>query len=100
MVSVGQSIGYDGSKVLMLDDWMFAEHFRLVHLDHALNIHLFTAVTFYQEAAPLILFSTGEDYAKGTPFLTSIMNFMQFMYIYSPAYLSISAASIKFNIPC
>lgn len=91
MVGAVQSIGYDGPKVLVLDDWMLAQHFRLVHLDHALNIQSVTAVTFYHEAAPLILFSTGEDSAKGTCFLTSIMNFMQFMYMYSPAYLSISS---------
>ena len=43
---------------------------------------LVTKVTFYQLAAPLMLFRTGDDSAKDTCFLTSIMNFMQFMYMY------------------
>jgi len=45
-----------------------------------------TAVTFYQLAAPLMLFNTGEVYANGAVFLTYIMNLMQFIYIYSWAY--------------
>lgn len=32
---------------------------------------------------------------KGTCFLTSIMNFMQFMYMYSEAYLSIRAGWVR-----
>ena len=36
-----------------------------------------------------MLFKTGEDSAKETPFLTSIMNFMQFKYMYSLEYFSI-----------
>lgn len=55
----------------------------------ALYIFIIPPVTFYQEAAPLILHKTGEDSLKGTPFFTSIMNLMQLMYIYSSAYLSI-----------
>jgi hypothetical protein len=38
------------------------------------------------------LLSTGEDSAKETPFFTSWMNLMQFIYIYYPAYLSIRLA--------
>jgi hypothetical protein len=51
-------------------------------------------VTFYHEAAPLILLRIGEDSAKEVPFLTSCINLIQFMYIYSFAYLSIRLAWI------
>ncbi len=40
-------------------------------------------VIFSQLAAPLMLFKIGEDYAKGTPFFTEIMNFIQLKYMYS-----------------
>jgi hypothetical protein len=100
MVSAVQSIGNDGAKVLVLDDGVLAKHLRLVHLDHALNRYTSTPVTFSQDAAPLMLFSTGEDYANDTPFFTSMMNFMQFMYMYSSAYFSINATYVTFNILC
>jgi len=55
----------------MLDDRMLTQNFNLVHFYHSLSIKLVTPVTFYQEAAPLILFKTGEDSAKEVPFFTS-----------------------------
>lgn len=67
----------------MLYDWMFAKYFYFIHFYHSLNYHMSTAVTFYQLAAPLMLFNTGEVYANGAVFLTYIMNLMQFIYIYS-----------------
>lgn len=86
-----QSIRYDASEVLVLNHWMLPQHLHLVHLYHALHQPKFTAVTFSQLAAPLMLFSTGEDSVKGTCFFTSMMNFMQFIYIYSSEYFSMSA---------
>lgn len=77
------SEGDDGAEILVLDDGVFAEDFYLVHLDHALSGDGNTPVTFSQEAAPVMLASTGEDSVKGTPFLASMMNLMQLMYMYS-----------------
>ena len=84
----------------MLYHWMLTQHLSLVHLHHTLNHIKITPVTFYHEAAPLILLSTGEDSVKGTPFFTYIINFMQFKYIYSSAYFSIRFAYILYLIPC
>jgi hypothetical protein len=84
-----RSVGDDGAEVLVLDYRMLPEYFCLVHFDHSLSYLMHTPVTFSQDAAPLMLFSTGDDSAKATPVFTSIMNFMQFMYINSSAYFSI-----------
>ena len=96
---VVQSVRNDGSKILMLDYRMLAQYFRTVHLHHTLHTNIFTAVTFCQEAAPLIFVKTGEDSANGTPFFTSIINFMQFMYIYSSAYFSTNDTSVNLHLP-
>ena len=46
----------------MFNDGMFAKYFSFVHFDHALkSTKMNTPVTFYQEAAPVILWSTGDD---------------------------------------
>jgi len=79
---------------------MLAQHFCLVHFYHALPHYMITPVTFYQLAAPLMLLSTGEDYAKGTPFLASMVNLMQLMYMYSLAYRSIRFTCILAMLPC
>lgn len=83
------SVRDDSAKILMLDDWMFSQHFSLIHLDHSLHKMQYTPITFSHDAAPLMLFSTGEDSAKETCFLTSTINFMQFIYMNSSAYFSI-----------
>ncbi len=70
----------------MFDNWMLTKYLNLVHFNHTLNKTISTPVTFYQEAAPLILLRTGDDYAKDTPFLTYIMNFIEFIYMYSLLY--------------
>jgi hypothetical protein len=88
MVVMVQSVRNYSSKILVLDNRMLAQYFSAVHLHHSLHTDIFTVVTFCQEAAPLMLVRTGEDSAKGTLFFTSIMNLMQFMYIYSSAYFS------------
>lgn len=73
----------------MLYDRVLAQHFRFVHFNHPLNKNTITPVTFSQEAAPLMLLRMGEDSANDTPFFTSIINLMEFIYMYSAAYLSI-----------
>jgi len=83
----------------MLDNWMLSQYFHFVHLDHSLSKTSHTPVTFYHEAAPLMLLRTGDDSVKGTPFLTSIMNFMQFRYMYSSAYFSIKLGYLDMKIP-
>lgn len=45
-----------------------------------------------------MLLRTGDDSVKGTPFLTSIINFMQFRYIYSSAYCSIKLTYLGYYI--
>ena len=76
------------SKILMFDDWMFPENFGSVHFGHSLNNIKITPAIFSHEAAPLMLSKTGEDYVKGVPFLTSMMNFTQFKYMKSSLYFS------------
>ena len=92
ILGIYQSIGNNRPEVLVLYDRMLAQNFHLVHLYHTLSSKRVTAVTFYQDAAPLMLFKTGEDSAKEVLFFTSWMNFKQFMYMYSLAYLSIRLA--------
>ncbi len=87
-----RSVRDDSPEVLVFYHWMLSQDLHLIHFYHSLNKAFFTAVTFSQDAAPLILLSTGEDSAKETPFFTSWMNLMQFIYIYYPAYLSIRLA--------
>lgn len=55
------SVGDDGPEVLVLDHGVLPQHLNLVHLHHSLSRKKNTPVTFYHEAAPLMLFSTGED---------------------------------------
>lgn len=98
ILRINQSIGNNRPEVLVLYDRMLAQNFHLVHLYHALNSKIVTAVTFYQDAAPLMLFKTGEDSAKEVPFFTSWMNFRQFMYMYQLAYLSIRLAQINVDL--
>jgi hypothetical protein len=96
LVSEVQSIWDYGSEELMLDHWMLAQNLDLVHLHHALAKIICTAVTFSQLAAPLMLLRTGDDSVKGTCFLTSMINLMQFMYMYSSEYFSIRGSYMLF----
>ncbi len=61
-------------------------------LPNTYTLYIFTIpiVIFYQLAAPLMLFKIGDDSAKGTPFLTDIMNFMQLKYMYSSEWFYIT----------